>query len=144
MITFAPALEEDLETLYQLNKELIDRYEDTAAIAYDRVLDWVRDNLRENLPSFRRVLKDGELAGFYCLTIDEFWDTAELDSLFVLPQYRNQGIGTHILQEVKDTIPFPISLYVFRENQGAVRLYERMGFQITKEVSPTRYIMQYD
>lgn len=143
-LTFEPAAEEDIDVLFQLNKALVDEYEDLSSIDYDYVMDWIRKNIEENLEDFRRVLADGKLAGFYCLTVTEHIDCAELDSLFVLPEYRNRGIGTAVLRECMETCMFPISLYVFKKNTGAIRLYERMGFQITSEPSDSRYVMEYD
>lgn len=139
-LTYAPALPEDVETLFQLNKQLIDTYEDLSTIDYPKVLQWVRRNLQQNLPSFRRVLYDGTLAGFYCLTKEE--EKTELDSLFVLPSYQNKGIGTAILQKCQAENA-PLFLYVFKRNTRALTLYKRLGFQITQEVGKTRYIMEY-
>ena len=141
MLEFMPAGPEDLELLFQLNKQLIDTYEDTAAIDYDRVLTWVHKNLEQTLPHFTRVLWNEETAGFYALTPVE--DKTELDSLFVLPPFQNRGIGTQILRRCTETTQTPLFLYVFRRNTSAIRLYERLGFRITIEVGKTRYIMEY-
>ena len=138
MLSYEPAKAEDLELLYALNKQLIDKYEDTAAVDYPKVLDWVRRNLEQTLPSFTRVFRDGELAGFYCLTPSD--GTWELDSLFVLEPYQGQGIGTEIHKRCPARSPSLI-LYVFRRNVRAIALYERMGFRIVKEEGKTRYIM---
>ena len=141
MLEFMPAGPEDLELLFQLNKQLIDTYEDTAAIDYDRVLTWVHKNLEQTLPHFTRVLWNEETAGFYALTPVE--DKTELDSLFVLSPFQNRGIGTQILRRCMEMTQTPLFLYVFRRNTDAIRLYERLGFRITKEVGQTRYIMEY-
>lgn len=140
MLTFSPALPEDAEVLFQLNKQLIDAYEDTRAIDYGKVLAWVKGNIERNLSFFNRVFWDGTLAGYYSLSPSE--EKSELDSLFVLPEFQNRGIGTAILQKCREDAS-PLFLYVFRKNTGAIRLYERMGFRITKEVGTTRYIMEH-
>lgn len=139
MLRFEPTLPEDVPVLFQLNKQLIEEYEDTASLDYDRVLQWVRGNLEKTLPCFRRVICDGDLAGWFCLTPAE--GKTELDSLFVLPEYRNRGIGTEVLKYCQESAP--VFLYVFRRNVQAIALYERMGFRIVKEVGKTRYIMEY-
>jgi len=139
---FSPVLPQDAEFLFQLNKELIDRYEDTSAIDYHRILMWVKKNIDHQIPFFHRVMADGELAGFYCLSpSQEKW---ELDSLFVLPKFQNQGIGTAVLEHCIGKCEGNLFLYVFRKNTGAFRLYERLGFRITKEVGTTRFIMEYE
>ena len=141
MVTFSPALAEDVEPLFLLNKALIDQYEDVSAIDYDRVLCWVRNNIARNLPFFTRIFREDQLAGFYCMTGSD--GVMELDSLFILPSFQNQGIGTAVLENCKRKAA-SLSLYVFRKNTGAIRLYQRMGFRITEEVGKTRYIMTWN
>ena len=136
MIEYISAQQRDLPLLFALNKALIDQYEETAAIDYDRVLLWVEKNLASHLGDFRRILFEGQLAGFFCLT------DGELDSLFVLPEFQCRGIGTDVIRYCQRQT-YPLFLYVFRKNTRAIRLYERMGFQITKEVGTTRYIMEW-
>lgn len=34
-------------------------------------------------------------------------------------------------------------LYVFIRNEGAVRLYRRLGFAVVQEIPNSRYIMEY-
>ena len=41
MMTLESAEQRDLPLLFQLNRQLIDRYEDVSLIEYDRVLAWV-------------------------------------------------------------------------------------------------------
>ena len=140
MLTYEPAVQADIEPLFLLNKQLIEDYEDLASIDLPKVLNWVHRNIEENLSSFRRILWDGELAGYYCLTPCD--GKTELDSLFVLPRFRGQGIGTSVLQKCQSEAAL-LFLYVFRKNTRALALYERLGFQIVKKVGKTRYIMEY-
>ena len=136
MIEFTTAEQRDLPLLFALNKALIEEYEDLTAIDLPRVLRWVEQNQEAHLGDFRRILYDGELAGFFCLS------DGELDSLFVLPEFRRNGIGTEVIRHCQSSSP-SLLLYVFRKNAGAVALYRRMGFRITKEVEKTRYIMEW-
>ena len=140
-ITFEPAREEDILPILELNRGLIDRYEDCTAIDYDRVLAWVRENIRENLATFNRVMADGRLAGYFSLGPSE--GALELDSLFVLPEYQNRGIGTAIVRHCQAQADDTLFLYVFKENTGALNLYRRLGFEIREEVRKTAYIMEY-
>ena len=141
ILTCESARPEDLDTLFQLNRQLIDTYEDVTAIDYNRVLTWVRKNLEKNLPHFTRIFSDGSLAGYYCLMSSG--EKIELDSLFVLPEFQNRGIGTHILKKCQKETPSILFLYVFQKNTRALALYKRLGFQIVKETGTSRYIMEY-
>jgi ribosomal protein S18 acetylase RimI-like enzyme len=53
----------------------------------------------------------------------------------VKPEYRNQGIGTHLLHYIEDDLVQrgfrTISLNVSQENSGARRLYESSGYRVT-------------
>ena len=44
-----PAEPEDEEAIFQLNRALIDRYESVETIPYEKVLDWVRREIRNHL-----------------------------------------------------------------------------------------------
>lgn len=66
-------------------------------------------------------------------------DLSDPDSLFIaelccLPEARGQGLGTQFLACARESAAsrgLPrVSLRVFSDNVGAVRLYERSGFQI--------------
>ena len=136
MVEFVKAEQRDLPLLFALNRELIEHYEDLTTIDLPRVLHWVEQNLEAHLGDFRRILYDGDLAGFFCLS------DGELDSLFILPPFRGRGIGTQVIRYCQENAP-SLLLYVFKKNTGAVNLYHRMGFQITKEAGTTRYIMEW-
>lgn len=140
MLRFEPARPEDIDTLFRLNKALIDEYEDLSSIDYPKVLDWVQANIRRHLAFFNRVLLDDALAGYYCLR--PRGGRVELDSLFVLPPFRGQGIGTEILERCLSLSPGTIFLYVFRGNTRALTLYQRLGFRIVEEVGSSRYILE--
>ena len=141
MITYEPAREEDILPIWTLNKALIDRYEDLTAIDYDRVLDWVRENIRRNLSNFFRVLYCDSLVGYFSFGPSE--GAMELDSLFVLPEYQNRGIGTQILRHCQARTKDTLFLCVFKENTGAISLYTRLGFRIKEDARKTAYIMEY-
>lgn len=51
----------------------------------------------------------------------------------LVPEYRNQGIGRKLLALAEDTAREmsyeKLSLIVFEQNEGAVRLYQRHGFE---------------
>ncbi len=62
------------------------------------------------------------------------WKRAYLYSLRVKPAWRNRGIGSKILSVLEDDLLrmnyFSLTLNVARDNEGAIRLYERLGFKI--------------
>lgn len=138
-LTFEPAVPQDADTIFQLSKDLIQRYEDLSAISYDRVTDWIHSKITNNIHSYTRVLLEEETAGYYRFVPSK--GMMELDDLYILPPFQNQGIGTQIIRNCCNQSTLPIILYVFTENTRAMALYERMGFRISRTVSSTRCIM---
>lgn len=48
-LTYESVVPADIDAIYGLCKDLIDRYEDTAAIDYPNVLAWVRHKIASNI-----------------------------------------------------------------------------------------------
>ena len=69
-------------------------------------------------------------------------DSFYINMVAAYPEYRGMGIGTRLMQEAvslaRRTGCDQLSLQVFDENEGAVRLYQRLGYQVieTRDVIP--------
>ena len=53
--------------------------------------------------------------------------------IFILPEHQKTGIGSHIVKQfIKEAQAkgLPLRLQTLRQNHGAKRLYERLGFNI--------------
>lgn len=65
------------------------------------------------------------------------WDRAYLYSLRVRPEYQNLGIGSKLIRVVEGTLLqmgfTQLTLNVARDNQAAIRLYQRLGFKIVAD-----------
>ena len=138
-LTFMPAKAEDAEVIYAQCKKLVQRYEDPNLVDMDRVLSWLDRKIRTNITQYTCVFRGNEKVAFFSMSEQE--DGWELDDLYVLEPYRNQGIGSRIIKHCVEMSNGPIYLYVFTTNVGAIRLYSRHGFVAHKQVSPTRIIM---
>lgn len=136
MLAYYPATESDVPAIFEQAKILIDTYEDTAAIDYDKVLAWVKRKIDTYVSSYTRVTLAGVTCAYYRLC-----DDGELDDLYVLPDFRNQGIGSEILSKCVQESKQPIWLYVFSRNTGAISFYKRFGFTVLETIGTTRLIM---
>ena len=139
-IEYPPARSDDIDIIFNLSKELIDSYEDIGSIDYEGVLRWVRNKIENNIEQYIRVCIDGNTAGYYRLCPSD--GRMELDDLYVLPDYRGRGIGTHIIRRCISSCCVPLFLYVFTANERAISLYERLGFNVTEQIGTTRQIME--
>jgi ribosomal protein S18 acetylase RimI-like enzyme len=90
------------------------------------------------------IYQEGKLAGFYWTELRE--DTLHLHGLILKPGFRGQGIGTTVLNRLSYDYRGEadrIELGVYQDNTGAIRLYERIGFEITRNLEDLHfYIMQ--
>ncbi len=129
----------DAPVIYGLAKGLVDRYEDRTAIDYEKVLSWMERKINSHIDEYTCIVRQGQTVGYYRLcSVD---GELELDDFYILPAFRNQGIGTRVLRKILSEANYPVFLYVFTENRGAVALYERMGFVKREQVSDTRCIL---
>ena len=82
------------------------------------------------------ALEKDQLVGFYRIGPEnEKSSVGHLFSLYVSPNFGGQGIGSKLLLEALNDLEargFPeISLWVFADNQAALGLYRKFGFQNT-------------
>ena len=137
-LAYEPARREDAPAIFAFARELIVTYETDPELDLAMALDWTRRKIEKRIDEYTRVLWGGEVVGYYRFAPDG--DRMELDDLYVLPEYRNRGIGTAILRRCLAQGK-PVYFYVFTQNARAVALYRREGFSMVADVSPTRAIM---
>ena len=137
-LTYEPARPEDAPVIFGFAKELIEAYETDPKLDLDMALGWTKRKIEKRIGEYTRVLRDGQTVAYYRFVPDG--DRMELDDLYVLPAWRNRGIGTAILRRCLAQGK-PIYFYVFTGNVRAVALYEREGFRKAEDVSPSRMIM---
>lgn len=69
-----------------------------------------------------------------------------LHGLILKPEFQGQGIGTTVLTMLENQYAGKvdkIELGVYQKNSGAIKLYEKMGFTITKTLTDLPFhIMQ--
>lgn len=83
------------------------------------------------------ALQEGCAVGYALVTMEgesETWadpgSWAEIDSLALLSEARGQGIGTRLVERVyEETGGAELRLQTMASNAGALRFYERLGFE---------------
>jgi ribosomal protein S18 acetylase RimI-like enzyme len=71
--------------------------------------------------------QDGRIVGFAALSDDV------LEHIYVRPDLQGRGIGGALLDVAKQRRPNGFGLWVFQQNAGARRFYERHGLQLVRE-----------
>jgi ribosomal protein S18 acetylase RimI-like enzyme len=72
------------------------------------------------------VVDEGRVVGFAGVT------GSELTHLYIDPSAQDRGVGSALLEHVKSLCPDRLELWVFQENAGARRFYERHGFELIR------------
>lgn len=134
--------QEEIKFIYDLKKEVYMKYVDSI---YG---EWNEENqkklferfMKENSKNIELIYLKDELVGFYNGK-DKDNNTFEIGNICVKPEYQNKGIGTAVLKEILfEHKEQNIKLQVFKINENAIKLYEKMGFEKTDETE-THYIM---
>ncbi len=55
-----------------------------------------------------------------------------IDQLYLLPSHVGRGIGARLLRHALDDLGPPVRLHTFQANAGALRFYERHGFEVVE------------
>ncbi len=93
-------------------------------------------HFRVNIPEARDmiVMLDGQPVGRICTAHRQ--QELHLVEIALLPEYRNRGIGSHLMKglerECEGKEMLPIRLRVYRHNP-AMRFYQRLGFSIVDD-----------
>ena len=137
---------EDAEVIWKMQRiafaELLERYQDFDTNPGNEPLEKVQWRFSFPATYFYFIQVDGVNAGAIRI-IDHHDDSPKkISPLFVLPQFRGRGIGTDVVRFCQQQSP-SLMLYVFRKNTRAIALYRKLGFIVTKDVSPTRAIMEW-
>ncbi|MDH6109765.1 GNAT superfamily N-acetyltransferase [Kitasatospora sp. MAP12-15] len=90
---------------------------------HDQVTRWVEDVLLKESRTWVAV-RDAEILGYAAVEGDL------LGYLYLRPDTRRQGVGTLLLEEVKQHSPGGVSLHVFQQNTEARAFYEHHGFTV--------------
>lgn len=80
-----------------------------------------------------------------CFSLRNYEDRCEIWSLMTRQIYRHRGYAERMLHEFIEQFDFskPLVLYVQRENNVAIHLYEKVGFKITGNYTNYAYEMRY-
>lgn len=106
---------------------------------WDRNFGYVKRSLPESEVYVYEI--DGYVVGF--VGIDEGY----IAGLFVDKEYRGVGIGTKLVDYVKELYDF-FTLHVFENNYGAVTFYENRGLikkeeSVHEDLGEVEYLMYY-
>ena len=81
---------------------------------------------------YKTVSLCGKIAGF--IVARKYNRRHHILSIAVHPDYRKKGVGTMLVNKIKDLDNDEISLYVLTTNKQAITFYEKNGFKCVKKL----------
>ncbi len=132
----------EIHFIYDLKKEV---YKEYVEKTYG---EWNEENqqklfarfMKENFKDIELIYLKDDLVGFYNGKVKDN-NTFEIGNICVKLEYQNKGIETAVLKEIIfEHKEQNIKLQVFKINEKAIKLYEKMGFEKVNETE-THYIM---
>ena len=141
-------MEYELEKATLEEIQLLEEYKEKTILEYaqelteeelEKIKNYIQENVPKDIYQYYKIMVNQQVIG--CILIKEQGDLKCLDELYIEESYRNQGIGTDILNDITHKY-YHVSLWVYKKNTRAITLYQRMGFKILNETK-TRYYMEY-
>ncbi len=133
---------DDIDRLLEIQKGHVLRYEDPTIVNVNDVLKRVEMNLRSNIESYTTVWIDNEIVGYYRM-VEDYDFYYDLSFLYVLKEYRRQGIGTQIIEHLKQQADDPIHVTVLMNDTNVYDFLTNQNFQIKKIISKMKMILEY-
>lgn len=82
-------------------------------------------NIENTIEDYKIIYVGKKIAGAY-VTIP-YEDGYIIDEIYLFKEYRNNGIGTEIINKIKKQYPV-LYIWVYKNNKDAIRLFEKLGF----------------
>jgi ribosomal protein S18 acetylase RimI-like enzyme len=103
------------------------------------ILSYVNRFTEKFLKDYKIISKNNIKCGVFL--IRDYEDGVLLDEIYLIPEYRNLGIGSNIIKSeiIKHN---KVYLWVYKENSKAVDLYKRLGFYVYEDKGE-RFLMLY-
>lgn len=105
---------------------------------YDRVERFIEQDAKDSVWKTRMITFDDEIIGMLtAYQVDDDWYIGEI---YIDDRFRGHGIGTLVMKN-EISKHDRISLNVYKQNHGAIKLYKSLGFKVYDETEE-RYMMR--
>ena len=131
----------DINRLIEYKKRTIYEYaKDLSNEEIDKINNYVVSEVPKLINDYCNIIVDNKMVG--CVLLVNKDDSKLLDEIYLEVEYRNNGIGTSIIKDILNNNDI-VYLWVYKENERAISLYRKLGFNV-KEETEFRYYMQYN
>jgi len=140
-IELIPCSDDDRDFAFRVTEEAMRAYVEEAFGAWDSLAQRQRLADSFNPAVWNLVLVGDVRAGI--LVVDDRPAEVFLSRIFLLPKFQRRGVGTVLMRRLINRATHeqkPLRLRVLRVNTGARRLYERLGFAVTRSTTEHDYL----
>ncbi len=135
------ASSKDIERIkfYKL-KTIVDYANNLSDEEMKTINNYISENVVLLINDYKNIIYNNKIIGsFLVKNIDE---GLLLDEIFIEKEYRNMGLGSSIIRKIIKESENNIYLWVYKNNDKAIKLYQKLGFSI-KDETASRYYMEY-
>ena len=141
MYKLVKASKKDIPRLIRYKKDIIYMYsKDLAEDERNNINEYIITSVNEMFKDYYNIIIDDKIIG--SILLKDMPQGKLLDEIYLEKDFRNTGIGTDIIRKMLKKNR-NIYLWVYKENEKAISLYNRLGFIIVDETD-SRYYMKYD
>lgn len=133
--------EKDINRLIEYKNRTIYQYaKDLSNEEIDRINKYVTSEVPRLINDYCNIIVNNKIVGCILLTSND--NGKLLDEIYLEEEYRNKGIGTKIIMDILNNNDV-VYLWVYKENEKAISLYKKLGFNVIEETE-SRYYMKYN
>lgn len=141
MYKLVKASKKDIPRLIKYKKDIIYMYsKDLVEDERNKIDEYVITSANEMFEDYYNIIIDDKIIG--SILLKDMPQGKLIDEIYIEKEFRNNGIGTDIIRKMLENNR-NIYLWVYKENEKAISLYNRLGFIIVDETD-SRYYMKYD
>ena len=96
----------------------------------EKIRKSVVKNIEMTCEQYKIIYVGKKIAGAY--VVMPYEDGFIIDEIYLFKEFRNQGIGTEIINRIKEEYPI-IYLWVYKNNEKAIRLFTKLGFFVISD-----------
>ncbi len=131
----------DINRLIEYKKRTIYQYaKDLSNEEIDNINKYVTSEVPRLINDYSNIIVDNKIVG--CILLKNNDNSKLLDEIYLEEEYRNKGIGTEIIKDILNNNDV-VYLWVYKENEKAISLYKKLGFNVIEETE-SRYCMKYN
>lgn len=90
------------------------------------------EQIRENIQEYKIILEEENKCGF--IAIIDLDDSVVIDDIYILSDYRNNGIAIYLIKEIIKTNFKPIHIWIDKMNVNLIDICKNIGFINEEEI----------